>query len=38
VVELGRLLARVRASNDDLAVRMPSHKAVLAELHRLSFE
>ncbi len=38
VVELGRLLARVRASNDELAVRMPSHKAVLAELHRLSFE
>jgi tryptophan 7-halogenase len=38
VAELGRLLARERASNDELAIRMPSHKAVLAELHRLSFE
>jgi tryptophan halogenase len=38
VVELGRLLAQVRASNDELTARMPSHKAVLAELHRLTFE
>jgi tryptophan halogenase len=36
-VELGRLMAQVRASNEELAARMPSHKAVLAELHRLSF-
>jgi tryptophan halogenase len=38
MAELGRVLARVRASNGELAGRMPSHKAVLAELHRLSFE
>ena len=38
VNELGRLLAQVRTSNDELAARMPSHKAVLAELHRQSFE
>jgi tryptophan halogenase len=38
VAELGRALARVRASNDELAARLPSHKAVLAELHRLTFE
>ncbi len=37
IVELGRLMGRVRASNDELAARMPSHKVVLAELHRLSF-
>jgi tryptophan halogenase len=36
--ELGRVLARVRASNDELAARMPTHKALLARLHRLSFE
>jgi tryptophan halogenase len=38
VAELGRLLARVRASNDELAAGLPSHKALLAQLHRLSFE
>jgi tryptophan halogenase len=37
VAELGRFLARVRASNGELAARMPTHKALLAELHRLSF-
>jgi tryptophan halogenase len=37
VAELGRLLARVRVSNDEMAARMPSHKALLTELHRLTF-
>jgi tryptophan halogenase len=38
VAELGRALARVRAANEELTARLPAHKAVLAELHRLSFE
>ena len=37
VGELGRLIERVVASNDELAARMPSHKSLLAELHRASF-
>jgi tryptophan halogenase len=37
VAELGRGLAQVRTANDALAARMPSHKALLTELHRLSF-
>ena len=30
--------ARVRVSNDEMTARMPSHKALLTELHRLTFE
>jgi tryptophan halogenase len=37
MAEVGRLLARLRASNNELAAHLPSHKAVLAELHRQSF-
>jgi tryptophan halogenase len=37
MAEVGRLLARLRASNNELAAQMPSHKAVLAQLHRQSF-
>ncbi len=38
MAEAGRVLARIRASKEGLAAKMPSHKAVLAELHRQSFE
>jgi tryptophan 7-halogenase len=37
VDEVGRFMARVRAANSELAARLPSHKALLAQLHRLTF-
>jgi tryptophan halogenase len=36
--QLGRLMARLKSSNDQLASAMPLHKTVLAALHRQTFE